>query len=514
MNRARSVRNNIETNSSKSKIETQGRINNSNQMTKGVVKTKKNVGKSQTGSSESSRSSESSVSEKTGKAGKTGKTSKRSATNGQTITEYQKNRMRLKDSLPWVEKYRPRRIDNVSLDINIKRQLKRMIKDRDVRNIILEGPSGVGKTSTVQCIAREIFGKYYSRKVLEINASDDRGIKIQNPIEIFNRAYVHIEEEDIGKIPNFKLVILDEADNMTDKAKHNITKFIETNKKGVRFAFTCNSKDNISTAIQSRCHIINYPKLENSFVIRRLMEICHAEGIINEDTDKNTLIHIERGIFAISEIADGDLRIAVNTLQLTYDRYKTIDSEKVYGTYDKPHPEQSRDIIRACIQLDLARANRLMMEMIYKGFSVTDITAGLNVSLRQSICQNIPNAVKIGLIEKISYSQYNVSQGLELSHIQARGCIADICDAVRKMDQKLIDKTQKQIDQDIAEDEKIKSKSKTAKTTKTAKTAKTSEVKSKSKANAKAKPKPKAKAKSKGVTKGKKSTSRTTKKTK
>jgi replication factor C subunit 2/4 len=347
------------------------------------------------------------------------------------MNRYDEDRKKLEDSLPWVEKYRPKSIDNISLDKNIKRQIKKMIEDLDVRNIILEGPSGVGKTSTVRCIARELYGKYYKNKVLEINASDDRGIKIQNPIDIFNRSYIHIKNEDIGKIPDFKLVILDEADNMTDKAKHNITKFIETNNQGVRFAFTCNSKNNISTAIQSRCHIINYPKLENTFVIKRLKEICLAEGIYNKKLMSEKDIRVlNMGIYAISEIADGDLRIAVNTLQLTYDKYGLIDKEKVYGTYDKPHPEQSKDIIDACISMDISLTNRLMMGMILKGFSVSDITAGLNLSLRQTICKDIPDYIKITLIQKISYSQYNVSHGLELSHIQARGCVADMCDAI------------------------------------------------------------------------------------
>jgi replication factor C subunit 2/4 len=345
-------------------------------------------------------------------------------------TSYDEDNEKLQESLPWVEKYRPKTIDSLSLDKNIKAQLKQMILDKDVRNIILEGPSGVGKTSTVRCIAREIYKKYYGNKVLEINASDDRGIKIQNPIDIFNRVYVHIDAEDVGQVPDFKLVILDEADNMTDKAKHNIAKFIETNNSGVRFAFTCNSKINISTAIQSRCHIINYPKLKLNFVTQRLKEICYAEDIYNDLTDKKIIKKLDRGIFAISEIADGDLRIAVNTLQLTYDIYGEIDMDKVYETYDKPHPEQSRDIITACIKLDISKANGLMMMMIKKGFSVIDITSGLTTSLRQSICSDIPDLIKIMLIQKISYSQYNVSHGLDLSYIQARGCVADMCDAI------------------------------------------------------------------------------------
>lgn len=394
----------------------------------------------------------------------------------------EEDRERLEESLPWVEKYRPKKVDDISLDQNIKTQIKMMINDRDVRNIILEGYSGVGKTSTVRCIAREIFGKYYRSKVLEINASDDRGIKIQNPIDVFNKAYVHIDDKDKDKIPGFKLVILDEADNMTDKAKHNITKCIESNNSDVRFAFTCNSKNNISTAIQSRCHIIRYPKLESEFVMKRLKEICTEEGIITDKLTKSEKREIDKGIHAISEIADGDLRIAVNTLQLTYDRFETIDEDKVYGTYDKPHPEQARDIIDACILLDIRKANHLIVDMMHRGFSVTDITASLGTAMRKSVCADIPDVIKVKLVQPISYAQYNVSQGLELSQIQARGCVAEMCKSVLLLSQdddigKIVKRTQKRIKTKSLPVVKKKAGVKTAKTDKTDKTAKTTKGK-------------------------------------
>ena len=125
------------------------------------------------------------------------------------------------NNLPWIEKHRPGKINNVKIDSQIKKQIKKMIENKDCPNMILEGPPGVGKTSTIRCIAREMYGKYYKDMVLEMNASDERGIKIQESIENFRRAFVNVQEDD--NVPTFRMVILDEADNMTDKAKHIIS---------------------------------------------------------------------------------------------------------------------------------------------------------------------------------------------------------------------------------------------------------------------------------------------------
>lgn len=340
-------------------------------------------------------------------------------------------RLKVHNCLPWIEKHRPSKITNVKIDKHIKAQIENMINNRDLPNIILDGPPGVGKTSTIKCIARAIYGKYYNDMVLEMNASDDRGIRIQDSIENFRKAYVHISEEDRGKTPVFKMVILDEADNMTDKAKHIINGFIKNCVDDLRFAFTCNAKDNIIPSIQSGCHIVKYPPLKDEIIDARLREICVMEGVINKDTGVAKIKEIEKGINAITQITNGDMRCAINMLQLIYNRYEDVTVEKVYSIHDKPHPEKSKEIIMHCVNEDLGEAIEKVLDMRRRGYSGTDITLGLHFALRLDICADIPEAIKLEFWKCISYASYNISKGMDASVLQITACISDMCKSVR-----------------------------------------------------------------------------------
>ena len=331
-----------------------------------------------------------------------------------------------RSTLPWIEKHRPGKLGNIKIDEQIKIQVEKMIKSHDVPNIILEGPPGVGKTSTIKCIARDIYGRYYRDMVLEMNASDDRGIKIQEPIESFRKAFVHINEDDKHKIPRFKMVILDEADNMTDKAKHIISGFIKNCVSDLRFAFTCNLKDNIISSIQSGCHIIKYPPLSDNIIKARLQEICIAEGIIINEINKKDLKNINEGIDAITQITNGDMRFAINILQLTYNRFSEITADNVYNIQDKPHPQKSKDIIMCCINGDLGQAIKNVSDMRLSGYSGTDIALGLRLALRLDLCADIPEPFKIEFWKCISYASYNISKGLDSSPLQITACVADM----------------------------------------------------------------------------------------
>src|ERR1700744_3148564 len=165
---------------------------------------------------------------------------------------------------PWIEKYRPKSIYDLILDKKMFDKIKKIIDDKDMPNIIIMGVPGIGKTTTIKCIARGLFGKFVNDAVLELNASDDRGIKaVQETIMNFCKKKLDLNEDDNGdqckiipkikKYADHKIIILDEADNMTIKAQSQINNLMEKYHKTTRFAFTCNISEDIIESIQSRC---------------------------------------------------------------------------------------------------------------------------------------------------------------------------------------------------------------------------------------------------------------------
>jgi replication factor C subunit 2/4 len=342
--------------------------------------------------------------------------------------DLKKKNILIRKNLPWIEKYRPNKIENIMLDGPLKKRIQKMIVQRDIPNIILQGTPGIGKTSTIKCIAKEMYGKYYKHMVLDVNASDNRGIKIQNLIENFRKTCVSIKEEDKESIAKFKLVILDEADNMTDKARHIISGFLEKNSDDIKFAFTCNNKHNITPSIQSRCDIIKYPLLTEKIVVNRLKEILEIETKKNyDDMSKDEQNNLIEGLKTIYSITNGDLRNAINILQLTNLRFDNITKDNVYHVYDKPHPEKSREIIDACYDKDLAKGFERIIHMREQGYSGIDIALGLFTTLQMNICDHLPEKTKIEFSNIICESVYYIDKGLDSSLTQITNCIAKMC---------------------------------------------------------------------------------------
>lgn len=328
------------------------------------------------------------------------------------------------NTLPWIEKYRSKKINDIKINIYIKNQIENMISKYDIPNIILEGPSGVGKTSTILCIARELYKKYYRYMVLEMNASDNRGIEVHTIINNFQKLYVHINEEDKKNIPPFKMIILDEADNMTDKAENIISNFMKNN-NNLRFAFTCNSKENILSVIQSNCHIVKYPALDDKIIVSRLQEICVLENIINKDTPKKTLKTIINGLTSIAHITNGDMRHSINILQITYRRYNEINTKNVFNIQDIPQPEQLKEILINCINGNIGLALKKVIDIRHNGYSGTDIIIGIRNILRIDICFDIDEPTKMEISKCIHLAYNNISR-IDSSLLQITACIADI----------------------------------------------------------------------------------------
>lgn len=213
-------------------------------------------------------------------------------------------------NIPWVEKYRPKNISKILEQNEIIKTLKDCIQNSlALPHCLFYGPPGTGKTTTALAISYELFGpKYFKERVLELNASDERGIKVvREKIKTFAKKKISsINEKNYKhKCPPYKIIILDEADAMTDESQFALRRIIEENSLSTRFFLICNYVARINQPIISRCAIYRFKNVSK-------VGIKSMVGMISES--ENIKIK-KKSIDKIIDYCDGDLRKAINTLQ-------------------------------------------------------------------------------------------------------------------------------------------------------------------------------------------------------
>ncbi|CAG7946036.1 unnamed protein product [Penicillium salamii] len=329
--------------------------------------------------------------------------------------------------LPWVEKYRPIFLDDIVGNTETVERLKIIAKDGNMPHVIISGMPGIGKTTSVLCLARQMLGDSYKEAVLELNASDERGIDVvRNRIKGFAQKKVTLPQ---GR---HKLVILDEADSMTGGAQQALRRTMEIYSSTTRFAFACNQSNKIIEPLQSRCAILRYARLTDAQVVKRLMQICDAEKVQ----------HSEDGIAALVFSAEGDMRQAINNLQSTASGFGFVSGDNVFRVVDSPHPVKVQAMIKACwegkvdsaleglnelwwVELLLASSTALTV-FIYRtlGYSSHDI-----ISTMFRVTKTIPTLSehsKLEFIREIGFTHMRILDGVQ-SLLQLSGCVAKLC---------------------------------------------------------------------------------------
>lgn len=220
--------------------------------------------------------------------------------------------------IPWVEKYRPRTIGDIAHQTEVIKPLKHAVacgtKNGELPHMLLYGPPGTGKTSTALALVRDLFGPKNCRsRMLELNASDERGIKVvRDKIKLFARTTVSRikegEKDSNGNpypCPAFKVIILDEADAITNDAQTALRRTMEEYSTVTRFILICNYVSKIIQPLASRCAKFRFNPLPKKAMIDHLKIIAKNEDVLCDDKILEDLV----------ENSMGDLRKAINTMQ-------------------------------------------------------------------------------------------------------------------------------------------------------------------------------------------------------
>ena len=265
----------------------------------------------------------------------------------------------------WVEKFRPQNLDQVESQEDIILSLKNCMKTKNIPHMLFFGPSGCGKTSTILALAKEIFGsKYWDDRVIELNASDERGIKVVR--EKIKRYAMNSVSQD-PSIPPWKIIILDEADNMTSDSQFALRKIMEDYSKVTRFCIICNYHNKIIDPIVSRCSMYRFKPIPKDSIYKKLKEICVKENTIISDENINQVEHLSRG----------DMRKAINFLQRCKnfkhfinkkDEINTEIIENISGVL--PH-KILHEFFEECLNNNMSKVDKMIEDFYNQSYSLT-----------------------------------------------------------------------------------------------------------------------------------------------
>ena len=314
------------------------------------------------------------------------------------------------ESAMWSEKYRPETLAVMRNQVDAVGRLKRFAEMKAMPHCLFAGPPGSGKTTAALCLAHDLFGERFMDAFMELNASDARGIDvIRTTVKEFARIAT------ISEVP-FKILVLDEADNMTADAQHALRRTMERYTDTCRFILSCNYSGKIIEPIQSRCAIFRFVPLSEDDVAAYLKTVAEKEHVKLEAS----------GLRALTEASEGDLRKAINTLQAAASAAKPIDERLVYEVVGKAKPGDVQDLLEIAVKGDFLKAReKLRSLLVRQGLSGKDIIKQIHSEVLR-----IPMSEKskIELVDAIGEIDYRLIQGadeeVQLSSLLARLALA------------------------------------------------------------------------------------------
>jgi replication factor C small subunit len=305
----------------------------------------------------------------------------------------------------WVEKYRPSKLSEIVNQTEIIGSLEALIKDpTDMPHLMFSGSAGVGKTTTALCISRQILGEYAKDYTLELNASDERGIgMVREKVKKFSRFAGMVD------VP-FKIIILDEADEMTSDAQTALRRIIEDTAKYCRFILIANNISKIIDPIQSRCATFKFTSIPEEDMINHLENIAKKEKVKSD----------KKGLKAIYDYSEGDLRHAINLMQATAS-IGDISEDNVKASAGLTKTSDVDNVLKMALSGKIIDAREKMIELtkVY-GMSESDFLKYLNSAVFKTKHEKISD-----ILEVIAKYDYRILVGAN-PEIQLTALLAEL----------------------------------------------------------------------------------------
>jgi replication factor C subunit 3/5 len=301
--------------------------------------------------------------------------------------------MAVEKNIPFVEKYRPDSLDDIVSHTEIIETVTKFVEEKKLPHLLFHGPPGTGKTSCIIAIAKKMYGKAYSSMILELNASDDRGINVvRDKIKSFCSTQQIVNR-------GLKLVILDECDAITSAAQFALRRVVEKYTKTTRFCFICNYVSKVIPALQSRCTRFRFSPLKTDHVSTKLSEICDAENFDIDEPAKEAIVKLSRG----------DMRKVLNVLESASLAHDKIKVEDIYACTGKPSPEMVDKLMESCLNDDYATAVATFMSVKSgNGLTLEDLTRDIHLAVMKA---DLGNKRKIFLIKRLADIEQLVAIG-------------------------------------------------------------------------------------------------------